>query len=500
MSKEPLSVGDHVLDRYRVQEKIAVGGHSIVYLGEDERLSRPVCIKVFHKISTSDGIWRASYEHFVQEAFALSKLSHPNTLRIFDFGHIDESDSESPRMPFQVSEYVNGGTLSRLVRVDGPLSVDDSIELVDALCGALAEAHSHGIIHRDLKPKNILFGTAGPSRTIKLADFGIAKSQRVDEQLRFRAGDTDVVAGERLAMMSPRWAAPEQITGEAVGPQTDIYSLALIMAFAMTGQVVFSSSDVDIALKLRAASDAQIEQAFASTDLPAALESLLKRACSMDADERPNDVAAFGAEFAAAVLGADRTRAPTHLTPVPPAPPEDTPAQAAPATTAQHLRAADGPRQIGDRYGTFARAADGVADLSISGGQVRVRLTLMPTSGTQFCLHAKGLSCFVARGGDRAAAAVQLEESGSIDFVLPNQQRIARATVSFGSPAAGHTVFDIGHEKIALSLDECPRVVLLDFGPNAECFIVFQPPASRAQESAEARSARRWRRGSTQNQ
>ncbi len=119
--KDPLSVGDQVLDRYRVTERLAIGGHSIVYRGDDKRLSRPVCIKVFHNLAESDGVWRASYEHFVQEAFALSKLTHPNTLRIYDFGHLaPEADSEQGA-PFQVSEYMNGGTLSRLVRREGPL-------------------------------------------------------------------------------------------------------------------------------------------------------------------------------------------------------------------------------------------------------------------------------------------------------------------------------------------------------------------------------------------
>src|SRR6267154_2385192 len=105
-----VGVGDMVLDRYRVVEQIASGGHSVVFRGTDERLSRPVCIKVFSGLGGKSGVGRTSYEHFVQEAFALSRLTHPNTLRIYDFGHLGSKDAEG--MPIQVCEYMNGGTLS----------------------------------------------------------------------------------------------------------------------------------------------------------------------------------------------------------------------------------------------------------------------------------------------------------------------------------------------------------------------------------------------------
>src|SRR5688572_5086961 len=97
--KNPLWVGQVLLDRYQVMDRLETGGTSVVYLATDSRLSRPVCIKVFHHITKREGVYRATYEHFVQEAFALSKLTHPNTLRIYDFGHLDTSPG-SP--PFQV--------------------------------------------------------------------------------------------------------------------------------------------------------------------------------------------------------------------------------------------------------------------------------------------------------------------------------------------------------------------------------------------------------------
>src|SRR4030095_2833318 len=165
-------VGDVVLERYRIIEQIASGGHSVVFRGNDERLSRPVCIKVFSGLGGKSGVGRTSYEHFVQEAFALSRLTHPNTLRIYDFGHLGTKDAEG--MPLQVCEFMNGGTLSNLLRDQGIQSLEETARIVQAMCLALGEAHGLGIVHRDIKPQNILFGAVGGSRLPKLADFGIA--------------------------------------------------------------------------------------------------------------------------------------------------------------------------------------------------------------------------------------------------------------------------------------------------------------------------------------
>src|SRR5258705_921885 len=174
-----INVGDVVLDRYRLVEHIASGGHSQVFRGLDERLSRPVCIKVFSGMGGNSGVGRTSYEHFVQEAFALSRLTHPNTLRIYDFGHLGPKDAEG--MPLQVCEYMNGGTLSHVVREKGQQSLDETLRVTHAMCLALAEAHALGIVHRDIKPQNILFGTVGASKLPKLADFGIAKWSTDDD-------------------------------------------------------------------------------------------------------------------------------------------------------------------------------------------------------------------------------------------------------------------------------------------------------------------------------
>ena len=477
--REPLLIGDRVLDRYEVVERLEKGGHSIVYRGYDERLCRPVCIKVFHKLAERHEVWLATYEHFVQEAFALSKLSHPNTLRIYDFGHLDlEEGSDSA--PFQVSEFMDGGTLSELVRERGRLDRRDASRIVVALSGALAEAHQCGIVHRDIKPKNILFGKAGPAIP-KLADFGIAKSYLVQEQqVAHHAEDTVVVAGRPLLMYSASWAAPEQMTNQPVSYQADIYSLALITVFMLTGEAVFAHRNTKESYLMRRRSDELIDAALERHDLPSSVANLLKRACRTDPAERPGDVAEFGAEFADAILERETAADPSgphlKLAATSSEPSEASPEHRPPL---HHLPLTDDVQDVAGRFVAFVPIENGVADLIGRDGTTRIRITLQPLPSAGFGVHVKGLNCFVARAGGRPSPGVQLQESGDVDCLLPNNTKIGTISVSFGSPAAGHRVFDLEGHAIAVSQEECPTVAAVDFGPHAEYILVYKPSPSR---------------------
>ncbi|HTE54907.1 MAG TPA: protein kinase [Kofleriaceae bacterium] len=530
---DPLSLGDKVLDRYRVMERLETGGTSVVYRGEDERLSRPVCIKVFHTLRDKEWIYRTTYEHFVQEAFALSKLTHPNTLRIYDFAHLpspggQEEGKEPGGPPFQVSEFMNGGTLSNLVRREGPLAPSEALQVVTAICGALDEAHANDIIHRDIKPKNILFGTSGRTRAPKLADFGIAKSLALDSLgLANRAGDTHVVAGRRLLMYSGLWAAPEQLVGQPVTPASDIFSFALVAVYMLTGRCLFSSNDPAEAYRQRATGDALVDEVMRGFELPGALATLLKQALSVDPTARPTRAGAFAKDLlrafeskssrrrlplepptltpvpkqpaehpsattepedaaAAAMKGksAAETRPAPSAPPIVPAPPAGAPmtrpvassaAGNAPSGPPHRLAVTATPQPLGDRTGLFvAMNAEGSVDMTSVGGRVRLRVSLVPALG-HFTIHVRGLNCFVRKSGGRATGAVQLDSSGGIELVTPNQIPIASAQVQFGSPAAGHHVFPVGDHLVALGTHECPRAVAFDFGPGGECLFVYVP-------------------------
>jgi serine/threonine-protein kinase len=278
-----IKIGDVALDRYRVVEQIASGGHSMVFLGQDERLSRPVCIKVFSGFGGNSGVGRTSYEHFVQEAFALSRLTHPNTLRIYDFGYLGAEDAEG--MPLQVCEFMNGGTLSQLIRAQGTQPLAETVRVISAMCLALGEAHGLGIVHRDIKPQNILFGTVGVNKLPKLGDFGIAKWS-ADDDNKQRAEDTAIVAGQKLAMYSPSWAAPEQLAGQPVSPATDIYSLACVAVYMLSGKAIFADEDVYAGYRKRRHADELVAGALRPRDVPAPVIQLLGRALAFDPTRR----------------------------------------------------------------------------------------------------------------------------------------------------------------------------------------------------------------------
>jgi serine/threonine-protein kinase len=391
-----------VLDRYRAVEHIANGGHSVVYLGRDERLARPVCIKVFTRFPGDPGISQTSYEHFVQEAFALSRLPHPNTLRIYDFGQLagdpasDPSSDEDEKIPFHVSEYMNGGTLSQLVRELGSQPVPEVVRIARAIADALAEAHSVGIIHRDLKPQNILFASLGGTKLPKLADFGIAKwledrdaddgSEDDDDGGRSdgreggfaRAGDTQVVSGQKMAMYSPSWAAPEQLAGQTVGPSADIYSLALMAIYMLTGRAIFTDDDVYEGYRKRKNAASIVELALEKLVLPRSAVELLQQATCFDPASRPQRAAEFGIALAEAFDESRNSVLETaklaKLEVISEEAARPAPVRAA-ARGTRRVSVAPGTVDVAGRNARFAPIHDGHADVAGLGGTARLRFT-----------------------------------------------------------------------------------------------------------------------------
>ncbi len=492
----PLSLGDMVLDRYRAVEHIANGGHSVVYLGRDERLARPVCIKVFMRYPGDPGISQTSYEHFVQEAFALSRLTHPNTLRIYDFGHLaGDPAHDEDRIPFHISEYMNGGTLSQLIRERGAQPAAEVVRIAIAVADALAEAHSVGIIHRDLKPQNILFNALGATRLPKLADFGIAKwledagDADADEEGRTaerdgfaRAGDTQVVSGQKMAMYSPSWAAPEQLAGQTVGPSADVYSLALMAIYMLTGRAVFTDDDVYEGYRKRKSAASIVEMALEPLGLPRAAVELLIGATRFEPTTRPQKVDRFGLALAEAFDpdrgGALETAKLEKLAPLEALPSmaagEPAPVRAA-ARGTRRVSVAPGTVDVAGRSARFAPVTEGHADVAGLGGRARLRFTFLPVTTGRRQVHVKGMSCFVAKHGGRPATAVQVDDDAMLDLVGPGNAAVGRVRITIGTPAAGHTVFRFGEEQVAIGTEECPDVILADFGQGAEAAFIYTP-------------------------
>ena len=199
------------LGAYVIDREIGRGGMAIVYGGF--RDGRRVAIKVLPEV-LSDGDFRARFERE-----ATSVLEHPNILAVLDHG----TDAGAN---YIVTELVSGGTLeSRLGR---PMPLEEALAILRPIASALDHAHRHGILHRDVKPGNILMRDDG---TPLLSDFGLAKLLDSRERLT----RSSVILG------TPEYLAPEQCTGEALGPAADIYSLAVTAYEMLTGRVPFSA-------------------------------------------------------------------------------------------------------------------------------------------------------------------------------------------------------------------------------------------------------------------
>ena len=204
------------LGPYRVKKVLGEGGMGVVYLAEREDLSTLVAIKILRDAWFSP----ARRERFAAEQRTLAQLNHPSIARLYD------ADTLTDGTPCFVMEYVDGVPLTEYCRKHR-CSVARRLQLFRAVCEAVQYAHQHAVIHRDLKPSNVLVKNDG---SLRLLDFGIAK--HLDS---LDAPVDQTLTGLRL--MTPAYAAPEQVRGDRVGIQTDVYSLGVILYELLTEQL-----------------------------------------------------------------------------------------------------------------------------------------------------------------------------------------------------------------------------------------------------------------------
>jgi eukaryotic-like serine/threonine-protein kinase len=207
--------------RYRIKRTLGAGGMGIVYLAEREHLGSLVAIKILRDAWLSP----ARRERFTFEQRTLAQLNHPYIARLYD------ADTSPDGTPFFVMEYVEGVPLTAYC-AQHRCCIDDRLKLFREVCEAVVYAHQHALIHRDLKPSNILVKEDG---TVRLLDFGIAKQLEV-------LGEAVDQTMTGLRLMTPAYASPEQIRGEQVGIQTDVYSLGVVLYELLSGRVPFDLS------------------------------------------------------------------------------------------------------------------------------------------------------------------------------------------------------------------------------------------------------------------
>jgi serine/threonine protein kinase len=282
VEKDPL-IGALISDRYVIESVIGKGSSAVVYKASRIQRGEYVAVKVFLNYLGADA---TALDRFLREATAASKLRNPHIITIWDFGVTDDGK------PFFVMDYLEGLTLSRLVRQRGYLHPSRVMPIVRQIAEALSEAHKQGIVHRDLKPENIVLQeTDSGEDYVKILDFGIAESPADAPRLE----KPKTVAG------SPAYMSPEQCQGFELDHRSDIYSLGIVVFEMLTGVRPFHAEE-HVSLMFLHVSQApmKLSQARKGLKFPNGVEAVIARALGKNPSDRQSSVKDFYKDLEAA--------------------------------------------------------------------------------------------------------------------------------------------------------------------------------------------------------
>ena len=225
-----LRPGEIIGERFSIEHLLGAGGYGAVYLAEQLSMGRKVALKVLHHEYCNDA--RTS-ERFYREAQQTSKLCHPNTVVIHDFG-VDENH----HVLFIAMEFLQGMSLGQELKLNGAISPERTVHIVKQVADSLAEAHDLGLVHRDLKPGNVMLTKrGGDADFVKVIDFGIARAMGNDGNYERRLTDTGVLLG------TPYYMAPEQAGTADLDHRVDIYALGVMVYQMLVGKLPFKGQN-----------------------------------------------------------------------------------------------------------------------------------------------------------------------------------------------------------------------------------------------------------------
>ena len=247
--------------RYLIERRVARGGMATVYEATDQRLERPVAIKIMHPHLAEDGDFT---KRFIQEARQAARLAHPNIVNVFDQGQ------DGP-ITFIVMEYLPGITLRELLQDFGALTPAQTVDIVRAVLQGLDAAHTAGIVHRDLKPENVLLADDG---RIKIADFGLARAS------------THNTATSQALLGTIAYLSPELISRGEADLRSDIYALGIMMFEMLTGAQPYQG-DQAVTIAYQHQNDIVPPPSSKIPAIPALFDELVDWCTRRSADERP---------------------------------------------------------------------------------------------------------------------------------------------------------------------------------------------------------------------
>jgi serine/threonine-protein kinase len=257
--------GGTIAGRYKLGDRLGLGGMSTVVVAFDTRLERYVAVKLLAEHLADDQQFVA---RFRREAMAAARMVHPNIVQVYDFG-LDEATGRH----YIVMERIVGPSGAQILKDRGRLPVDEAVDWIGQACRGLEYAHRHGLVHRDVKPGNLLLSEA--DGTIKLADFGIAKI----------ASDESSITQVGSVLGTAAYLAPEQAAGEEAGPAADLYGLGVVAYQLLSGRLPYEAQSLtELALKQQREVPPSLHRLDPA--IPEALSVAVQRALALNPKQR----------------------------------------------------------------------------------------------------------------------------------------------------------------------------------------------------------------------
>ncbi len=277
-------IGQTVAQKYLVDQLIDRGGMGVVYKATHRALDRPVALKMLNRSLLADPTIVA---RFHREARAASRLNHPNSVGVIDFGQTDDGTL------FMALEYLPGRNLARVIADEFPLGTLRVVKIGSQILAALTEAHALGVLHCDIKPENVMLESRHDERdVVKVLDFGIAK-------LRDAAGSPRLTR-EGMVCGTPGYSSPEQARGEELDPRSDLYAVGVVLYELVAGKLPFDAPTPGALLaKMLVEKPVPLHVRRPDIHVPTDLEAVIMRALAFDREARFPSADAFRRELLA---------------------------------------------------------------------------------------------------------------------------------------------------------------------------------------------------------